>query len=263
MDEQRLRGKVAIVTGGASGIGRASAIRLAGQGAKVCLMDRSVQEAEKVRGAIEHAGGEATVVECDVSRPEMIREGIEQVVSRWGRLDVVFANAGVNGTMAPIETMDIRDWDETLTINLRGTFAAVKYAVPHLKPQGGSIIITSSINGNRVFSGFGFCAYSTSKAGQVAFMKMAALELAQFKIRVNAICPGGIKTNIGTNTHPTPELEEIRIPVEFPKGAAPLAEGPGMPEQVADLVLFLASEESSHITGTTVYIDGAESLLQG
>ncbi|MGF7035448.1 NAD(P)-dependent dehydrogenase (short-subunit alcohol dehydrogenase family) [Paenibacillus mucilaginosus] len=94
-------------------------------------------------------------------------------------------------------------------------------------------------------------------------MKMAALELAQFKIRVNAVCPGAIETNIGRNTHPVPELEEIRIPVEFPEGGQPLEGGPGRPEQVADLVLFLASDESSHITGTAVYIDGAESLLHG
>ncbi|AEI39426.1 SDR family oxidoreductase [Paenibacillus mucilaginosus] len=263
MSGQRVKGRAAVVTGGASGIGRASALRLAEHGAKVCLLDRSVEEAEEVRQAIERAGGEAMVVECDVSRPEQIQAGIEQAAARWGRLDIVFANAGVNGTVAPIETMETGDWDETIAINLRGTFAAVKYAIPHLKEGGGSIVITSSINGNRVFSGFGFGAYSTTKAGQVAFMKMAALELAQFKIRVNAVCPGAIETNIGRNTHPVPELEEIRIPVEFPEGGQPLEGGPGRPEQVADLVLFLASDESSHITGTAVYIDGAESLLHG
>ncbi|MCZ8520393.1 MULTISPECIES: SDR family oxidoreductase [Paenibacillus] len=263
MKEKRLSGKTAVVTGGASGIGRASAIRLAEEGAKVCLLDRSTGEAEEVRRAIESAGGEAWVVACDVSDPDHIRDGIGEAVRRWGRLDIVFANAGVNGTVAPIETMEVDDWDETISINLRGTFATVKYAVPHLKEKGGSIIITSSINGNRVFSGFGFGAYSTTKAGQVAFMKMAALELAQFKIRVNAVCPGAIETNIGRNTHPMPELEEIQIPVEFPEGGQPLADGPGRPEQVADLVLFLASGESSHITGTAVYIDGAESLLHG
>ncbi|AFC27693.1 short-chain dehydrogenase/reductase SDR [Paenibacillus mucilaginosus 3016] len=189
MSGQRVKGRAAVVTGGASGIGRASALRLAEHGAKVCLLDRSVEEAEEVRQAIERAGGEAMVVECDVSRPEQIQAGIEQAAARWGRLDIVFANAGVNGTVAPIETMETGDWDETIAINLRGTFAAVKYAIPHLKEGGGSIVITSSINGNRVFSGFGFGAYSTTKAGQVAFMKMAALELAQFKIRVNAVCP--------------------------------------------------------------------------
>jgi NAD(P)-dependent dehydrogenase (short-subunit alcohol dehydrogenase family) len=263
MAEQRLAGKVAVVTGGGSGIGRAAAIKMAQHGAKVCLFDRGVEEAEKVKRSIEQAGGQAMVVETDVSEPEMIAEGMKQVIERWGQLDIVFANAGVNGVVAPIETMEIDDWNTTLNINLRGTFATVKYAIPHMKKSGGSIIITSSINGNRVFSNFGFCAYSSSKAGQVAFMKMAALELAQYKIRVNAVCPGAIKTNIDQNTHPVPELEEIKIPVEFPEGDQPLEEGPGKSEQVADLVLFLASKESSHITGTDIYIDGAESLLHG
>lgn len=132
-----------------------------------------------------------------------------------------------------------------------------------MKTNGGSIIITSSINGNRVFSNFGFSAYSTSKAGQIAFMQMAALELAKYKIRVNAICPGAIKTSIDDNTKRTPSVDEIKIPVEFPEGDQPLKEQPGLPEEVADLVLFLASDESSHITGTPIYIDGAESLLRG
>ena len=129
---------------------------------------------------------------------------------------MVFANAGINGAMAPIETMEIEDWNQTHDINLRGTFATVKYAIPYLKDQGGSILITSSINGNRVFSGIGFSAYSTTKAGQVAFMKMAALELARYKIRVNAICPGAIETNIDQNTFPSDDLKEVQIPVEFP-----------------------------------------------
>ncbi|MMZ66211.1 3-oxoacyl-[acyl-carrier-protein] reductase FabG [compost metagenome] len=129
------------------------------------------------------------------------------------------------------------------------------------KRGGGSIIITSSINGNDRFSGFGMSAYSTTKAGQVAFMKMTALELAKFKIRVNAICPGAIATNIDSSTEVSEELEEIIIPVEYPEGAQPLADGPGQPENVADLVAFLASDESVHVTGARIVIDGAESLL--
>lgn len=130
-----------------------------------------------------------------------------------------------------------------------------------MKENGGSIIITSSINGSRKFHSFGMSAYSSSKAGQVAFAKMAALELARYRIRVNVICPGAIETNIDENTFQSPEVKEIQIPVKYPEGSQPLEHGPGKPEQVADLVLFLASEDSSHITGTEVYIDGAESLL--
>lgn len=104
-------------------------------------------------------------------------------------------------------------------------------------------------------------AYSSSKAGQVAFAKMAALELARYHIRVNVICPGAIQTNIGESTHPTPELDKIKIPIQYPEGSQPLEHGPGKPEQVADLVAYLASNASSHITGTEIYVDGAESLL--
>lgn len=263
MNQSRLKDYTAVVTGGGSGIGRAAAIRMAQHGAKVYMLDRTPEEAEKTKRTIESAGGQAAVIQCDISKPEMIEQGFRQIAEEAGNIHVVFANAGINGTMAPIETMEISDWDQTMDINLRGTFATVKYAIPYMKENGGSIIITSSINGNRVFSNIGFSAYASSKAAQVAFMKMAALELAQYGIRVNAICPGAIETNIGDNTFPTDDIKEVKIPVEFPEGDQPLEKGPGKPEQVANLVLFLASDESFHLTGTEVYIDGAESLLHG
>ncbi|HZG85163.1 SDR family NAD(P)-dependent oxidoreductase [Paenibacillus sp.] len=251
----------AFVTGAGSGIGRAAAIRMAQEGARVCLVDLKERNADAVRETIESLGGEAIVTDTDVSDPGRVEEAMQAAVDEFGRLDVVFANAGINGTMAPIETMTPEQWAHTLTTNLYGTFYAVKYAIPHLKEDGGSIIITSSINGNRKFKNFGGAAYSVSKAGQVAFAKMAALELAQYRIRVNAICPGAIQTNIGENTQQTDEVQSIEIPIKYPKGSQPLAHRAGRPEQVAELVAFLASAESSHITGTEVYIDGAESLL--
>jgi NAD(P)-dependent dehydrogenase (short-subunit alcohol dehydrogenase family) len=263
MGDHKLKDKVAIVTGGGSGIGRAAVLEFARNGAKVAMLDRNLEEAKKVKQEVEREGGEVAVIECDISKPEMVEEAVKQVDALWGRLDVVFANAGINGTMAPIETMEIEDWDQTQHINLRGTFATVKYAIPYLKDRGGSILITSSINGNRTFSGIGFSAYSTTKAGQVAFMKMAALELARYKIRVNAICPGAIETNIDQNTFPSDDLKEVQIPVEFPEGGQPLEKGPGSASQVAKLALFLASDDSDHITGTEIYCDGAESLLHG
>ncbi|MFC0560899.1 SDR family oxidoreductase [Halalkalibacter alkalisediminis] len=255
--------KVAVVTGGGSGIGSEAAIRLAKLGVKVCLMDVNKDDSEKVKQQIEDIDGTALVVPCNVVNSYDVKTSIEKVIQMWGRLDIVFANAGIAGTLSPIETMDVEEWEDTLEINLKGTFLTVKYAIPHLKNKGGSIIITSSVSGNRVFSQPGFSAYSTSKAGQVAFMKMAALELARFKIRVNAICPGAIQTNIGESIHKSPELEQIAVPINFPEGDQPLEHGPGHPEQVADLVQFLASDDSSHITGTEIYIDGGESLLRG
>lgn len=263
MTAKKLEGKVAIVTGGGSGIGRASVLEFARNGAKVALLDRTVENAEKVAEQIRREGGEAAVFECDIAEPQQVEHAVNEVVKKYGQLDIVFANAGINGAMTPIETMDIEAWDQTIQINLRGTFATVKYAIPHLKEKGGSILINSSINGNRVFSNIGFSAYSTTKAGQVAFMKMAALELAQYKIRVNAICPGAITTNIDDNTYPSDDLKEVQIKVEFPDGGQPLEKGPGRPDQVAKLALFLASEDSDHISGTEIFCDGAESLLHG
>jgi NAD(P)-dependent dehydrogenase (short-subunit alcohol dehydrogenase family) len=258
---RKLQDKVAFITGGSSGIGRAAALRLAREGAKVCVADLKENRSEKVKHGIETEGGEAIIVDVDISDSARVEEAMERVMKEWGKIDIVFANAGINGIMTPIEEMKPEEWEHTISTNLRGTFHTVKYAIPYMKETGGSIIITSSINGNRIFHSFGMSAYSTSKAAQVAFMKMAALELARYRIRVNAICPGAIKTNIGQNSQSTPELKEIQIPVKYPEGSKPLEHGPGSPEQVADLVMFLASEDSSHITGTEIYIDGAESLL--
>ncbi|GAA0309346.1 NAD(P)-dependent dehydrogenase (short-subunit alcohol dehydrogenase family) [Gracilibacillus halotolerans] len=262
LPKDRLQGKTAIITGGSSGIGRATAIAFAQQGAKVCLMDIKEENAEKVQKEIEQLGGEAFVTDVDLANPQRVEKGIQEVEDRWGRLDIVFANGGINGVLAPIEDLTPEEWDSTINTNLKGTFHTVKYAIPLLKKQGGSIVITSSVNGNRVFSNIGMSAYSTSKAGQMAFGKMAALELAKYKIRVNIICPGAINTNIGKNTDKRPELEKVSIPVEFPEGRHPLEDKPGKPEDVAKLVSFLSSDEASHITGTEVFIDGAESLLK-
>ncbi|SEG14310.1 SDR family NAD(P)-dependent oxidoreductase [Paenibacillus sp. UNC499MF] len=256
-----LAGKTALITGASSGIGKAASLRLAKLGVKVCLVDISKEHAEDVQEIIMRKGGEAIVAEADISDPEQVKTAFGKVRDTWGRLDIVLANAGINGKIAPIEDLEPEEWDATLQTNLKGTFLTVKHAIPLLKENGGSIVITSSINGTRIFKNFGFTAYSSSKAGQVAFAKMAALELARYKIRVNVICPGSINTNIEDSTERTPELEEIRIPVEYPETSMPLADRPGTPEQVADLLVFLGSDLSSHVTGTEVYIDGAESLL--
>ncbi|GGM42699.1 3-ketoacyl-ACP reductase [Paraliobacillus quinghaiensis] len=262
MVEKLLSEKVAIITGASSGIGRAAAIRLAKEGAKIGLIDLKEKNAESVKQEIESMGGEAIITDTDVSDPHRLKTSIDEIVAEWGQLDIVLANAGINGKVAPIEDITPEEWDQTLTTNLKSTFLTTKYSVPHMKKKGGSIIITSSINGNRTFSGFGMSAYSSSKAGQMAFGKMAALELSTYHIRVNIICPGAIKTNIGENTFPEQDnLEKIKIPVNYPEGSQPLEHRPGTPDQVADLVYFLASDSSSHITGTELYIDGAESLL--
>ncbi|MFD9624648.1 SDR family oxidoreductase [Peribacillus muralis] len=257
-----MKNKVAIITGGGSGIGRGAALKLAENGANIIFFDRTVEKAEKVKEEVENLGREALIIKTDVSKPEQVEQAYKKAYEHFGKIDFVFANAGINGVIAPIEDIKPEDWDQTHTINLKGTFLTIKYAIPYMKETGGSIVINSSINGNRFFKNFGFSAYSSSKAGQVAFGKMAALELAKYKIRVNTICPGSIDTNIHDNTFTEDEnLEKIRIPIEYPQGSQPLANKAGTTEQAGDLVLFLASDMSSHVTGTEVYIDGAESLL--
>ncbi|MDP4097422.1 SDR family oxidoreductase [Paenibacillus sp. P96] len=256
-------GKTAIITGAGSGIGKAAALQLAREGANVALFDLNHERTKLTEQEINSVRtGAARAFDVDISNPLRVEKAVLESVELFGGLDIVFANAGINGVVAPIEEIGIEDWRQTLATNLDGTFLTVKYTIPHLKKQGGgSIIITSSINGNTRFTSFGMSAYSTSKAAQCAFAKMAALELAKFRIRVNVICPGAVSTNIDDSTMKTEGLKEIIIPVEFPEGGQPLADGPGQPEQVADLVRFLASEQSSHITGAQIVIDGAESLL--
>ncbi|MCU6713139.1 SDR family oxidoreductase [Paenibacillus sp. J5C_2022] len=257
-----LSGKTAFITGAGSGIGRAAALTMARHGAAVGLIDLKDGRCREVEAQIREEGGRALFVDTDVSDQARMEHAASSIAREFGgQIDLLFANAGINGTLAPIEDMAPEDWDKTLVINLKGSFLALKYCIPYMKESGGSIVITSSVNGNRKFSGFGMCAYSSSKAGQVAFAKMAALELARYHIRVNAICPGAIETNIGENTNSTPQLDKISIPVNYPEGSQPLEHGPGHPQQVADLVLFLSSDHASHITGTEIYIDGAETLL--
>lgn len=262
MSSKQLEGRVALVTGAGSGIGKAAALLLAQEGARIAALGRTDEELRGSVQEIKQAGGEAIPVVADISKPEEMQRAVEQVSERWGRIDIVFANAGINGVWAPIEELEPDEWDRTLEINLKGTFLTIKYAVPLLKKQGGSVIVTSSVNGTRIFSNTGATAYSSSKAGQVALTKMLALELAPSKVRVNVICPGAIDTNIEESTEER-DLEHVRIPVEFPEGSQPLERAPGSAEQVARLVLFLASDASDHITGTEMWIDGAESLIRG
>jgi NAD(P)-dependent dehydrogenase (short-subunit alcohol dehydrogenase family) len=264
MMQHSLDGRYALVTGGGSGIGKAAAIALAAAGAEVAVLGRTEQELVATVDQIKGAGGQAWLVCADVAEEDAMAAAYATMERRWKRLDIVLANAGVNGVWGSLEELKVEEWDKTLRINLRGTFLTVKYAVPLMKARGGSIVITSSVNGTRMFSNTGASAYATSKAGQVAFARMCALELACHRIRVNTICPGAIKTSIGENTEQRDDQNDLRLPVKFPKGAVPLTDGePGTSEQVAQLVWFLASDASSHITGTEVYIDGGQSLFQG
>jgi len=178
-ETMQLGGKVALVTGAGSGIARATALMMAREGAKVVAVGRGRAELDEVVREIELEGGHAIAAEADVADSEAVRAAFHQAGAAFGGVDIVFANAGVNGVAAPIQDLKPEEWDEVLTTNLKGTFLTVKHAIPMLKARGGgSIVVTSSVNGTRVFSMGGLSAYSASKAGQVAFAKTATSTVA-------------------------------------------------------------------------------------
>lgn len=233
------------------------------KGAKVAVLGRTQGKVDEAVQKLRDEGYEAMACVADISDEKALKTSVEAIEKHWGRLDILVANAGVNGVWAPLEELTLEEWQRTISINLTGTFLSVKACLPLLKRQGGSIVITASVNGTRMFSNTGATAYATSKAGQVAFAKMMALELAPQKVRINVVCPGWIESEIEDNTEKR-NLDSIRTPVEFPKGAVPLTNGgPGQGEQVANVIAFLASDLASHVTGTEMWVDGAQSLLQG
>lgn len=256
-----LAGKIALVTGAGSGIGAASALALAASGFDVIVVSRTMTEIAKVGEEIERLGRRALAVEADVADDKDMRSLFRRLERRFGRLDFVLANAGINGVWAPVDELTPKEWDETIRVNLRGTFLTAHHAVPLMKERGGSIAITASINGTRTFTSAGASAYSTTKAGQLAFGQMLALELARYRIRVNVICPGAIETKIDDNTRKR-KTARAKVAATYAKGTVPLTAGrPGSSAEVAELVTFLASDRSSHISGTPIWIDGAQSLL--
>lgn len=257
-----LRSKVALVTGAGSGIGRAAALELANAGATVGILGHTPGELEKTAATISANGGRTVLLNSDVADEDAMRHATDTLVAEAGGIDIVAANAGINGVWAPIDDLKPAEWDQTIRVNLRGTYLTLTCAVPYMKKRGGSIIIVSSINGNRTFSSPGATAYAATKAAQVAMAQQLALELGRHRIRVNAVCPGAIETSINDNTKIRGE-EETSVPVEFPEGDIPITGGrSGRSEDVASLIRFLASDGSRHITGTPIYIDGGQSLLR-
>ncbi|MBP1884509.1 SDR family oxidoreductase [Sinorhizobium mexicanum] len=258
-----LKGKVALVTGAGSGIGKASALMLAARGARVAVLSRTGSEILKAKEEIEAAGGEALALTGDVSLEDDMKGAVETLVSAWGRLDIVVANAGINGVWAPIDDLQPHEWDKTIAVNLRGTYLTIHCVVPHLKlAGGGSIVVVSSINGTRTFTTAGATAYSATKAAQLAMVQQLALELGKSRIRINAVCPGLITTNIPDSTIKRNQ-DAARIPVVWPEGDIPITGGKaGTSEDVAEIIAFLASDHARHITGSPVWIDGGQSLLR-
>lgn len=259
--ELSLQDKVALITGGASGIGRATAHEFARHGARIFIVDLAEESLETTRQELCSAGATVQTLVADVSQDESMFLAVQRVEELYGQLDIVYANAGVNGAWGSVEELDAQDFDLTIGVNLKGTFLTIKHTVPLLKRNGGSILITASINGTSTFGLSGASLYGASKAGQIALTKMLAVELGPYKIRVNAICPGAIKTQIHQGTT-RKKMNEKRIRAHFPDGMHPLTGHDfGDAIQVARTALFLASEMADHITGEVLVIDGGASLI--
>ncbi len=258
----QLEGKIAYVTGAGSGIGKAAALMMARAGADVAVLSRTQSEIEQTAEEVRALGRDALAIVGDISVEEDMRDAADRIIERWGQLDIVFANAGINGTFAPFEEIALEEWNRTITINLTGTFLTLKYAIPHMKARGsGSIIVNASINGTYLFSNGGMSAYATTKAGLVGFTKMIAQELSRFGVRANVLCTGWTQTDIRDNTYSRdtssvrPEKRSYPIPLKGVKAASP--------DDIANLVLFLASDASRFITGADILIDGGETLIRG
>jgi NAD(P)-dependent dehydrogenase (short-subunit alcohol dehydrogenase family) len=246
-----LNGKVALVTGAASGIGRATALTFAREGAKLVVADMNEDGGQQTVHMITENGGEATFVQVDVTSAAQIETMISTTVKTYGRLDCSFNNAGTEGTTM-VSTIDYKeeDWNRVLSINLTGVWLCMKYEITQmLKQGGGAIVNTASVAGLVGSRGAG-SAYAASKHGVVGLTKTAALEYAKQNIRVNCVCPGVIRTPMMERMLTrTPELEQQYIAAE-PIGRL------GMPEEIAESVVWLCSEAASFVTGHTMTVDG-------
>jgi NAD(P)-dependent dehydrogenase (short-subunit alcohol dehydrogenase family) len=246
----RLQGRGAVVTGAASGIGRATARLFAAEGARVLVFDRA-EAVDETAAMIAADGGTAIAVRGDAGSEAEVKAAIEKAAREFGRLDVVYANAGVSGGMTPMEEIDEAFWQNLLRINLIGPFMAIKHASPIMRAAGkGSIICTASVAGLR--SGAGGPAYSASKAGVISLAQTSANEFYGTGVRVNAIAPGLIETGM---TKPIFDASRARGTEDRIGQLNPLTRY-GRPDEIAHAGLFLASDDSSYVNGQTIAVDG-------
>ena len=236
-----LENKVAIVTGGSTGIGKATAAKYLEYGAEVVIANRSAEAGQE---AAEELGCDFT--QCDVAEYEQLEALVEATVEKYGQLDVIVNNAGI-GRVGTVEDMSIEDWHDVMRINLNGVMHGTRAAIPHLKESGGSVINIASIYG--LVAGPGATAYSTAKGGIVNFTRSVAVDYATQNVRVNSICPGFVETPM---TEPNFGDEEF---YEYVHGQTPMGRV-AQPEEIAGLAMFLASDEASYITGANIPVDG-------
>lgn len=244
-----LEDKVGLVTGGTSGIGRETAVLFAKAGVKVAVAGRREQEGERTIETINAAGGEGLFVKTDISKASDVEALVQKVVERFGRLDLAFNNAGVEGVWAPLTQQTEEDFDRTIDVNLKGVWLCLKYEIQQMLKQGegGSIVNMASIMG--LVGSAGSAAYSASKHGVIGLTQSAALENAKRRIRVNAVCPGFVETPMADRTLRVSTVHKYVVSCH-PVGRL------GNPAEIAEAVVWMCSDRASFMTGQSLVLDG-------
>ncbi|HEX5690908.1 MAG TPA: SDR family NAD(P)-dependent oxidoreductase, partial [Roseiflexaceae bacterium] len=253
---QRFQGRTALITGAAGAIGRATAERFAAEGANVALIDRDAARVAEVAEQFVAQGYSAVPFAADVADEAEFSEAIAQAEAHFGRLDVVFNNAGIGGYDVSVADMPAEQWDQVIAVNLRGVFLGCKYSVPALARAGGGAIVNMGSSTGRHDALPGSAAYMASKAAVEALSKSLALQVGRHRIRVNAICPGIIQTQLSVRQKDGAQADAFfaRFAARIPLGRV------GQPEDVAALVAFLASDQARQITGIGLLIDGGQTM---
>ena len=247
---KRFEGKTAFITGAASGIGRATAVAFAAEGARVVVTDRVEAALQETAEYVEESGGEVLAIACDVSKPEEIEAAVAQAVNTFGRIDCAFNNAGVENKATPLHEIELEEWDRILGINLRGTFVCMKHEIAQMLRQGGGVVVNTS-SGAGIRGVAGGASYAASKHAMIGMTKSAALDYAKQNIRVNCVLPG----NIATPMMDRFTAGDIQKAIDLePVGRL------GKPEEIAEAVLWMCSDLGGFVTGASIVVDGGWSL---
>jgi NAD(P)-dependent dehydrogenase (short-subunit alcohol dehydrogenase family) len=244
-----LRGKVGIVTGGTSGIGRDAAVLFAKGGVKVVVAGRREVEGKETIELVRAAGGDGLFVKTDVAIAAEVQALVRKTVEKFGRLDIAFNNAGIEGNLLPIVEQPEEDWDRTIDINLKGTWLCLKYEIQQMLKQGGGGAIVNMASVAGLIGSAGFATYCASKHGVMGLTKSAALETARNGIRINVVCPAVIETPMGERIFGGPEIRPYAV------GLHPMGRF-GTPMEVAEAVVWMCSDRASFMTGQSLVLDG-------